>query len=134
MATLKISTTARNTACDGIVDLCDAGGAGTLEIRTGSQPANPGTAASGTLLATFTLPNPAFGAASTGVATLNAVTSVTAAATGTAGYFRIKNNAGTAIMDGDCGTSGATLNLNTTSITSGGNVSITSGTITMPEG
>lgn len=134
MATLKISTAARNAAADAIADLCDVGGAGTLEIRTGSQPANPGTAASGTLLATFTLDNPAFGAASTGVVTLDPPTSVSAAATGTAGYFRIKNNAGTAIIDGDCGTSGASLNLNTTSITSGGTVSITSGTLTMPEG
>jgi hypothetical protein len=35
-------------------------------------------------------------------------------------------------MDGSVATSGAQINLNTTSITSGVNVTITSGTVTMP--
>src|SRR4051812_13301286 len=40
----KISTAARNAACDAIVDLIDAGGAGTLAIRTGAPPTNPSDA------------------------------------------------------------------------------------------
>ena len=70
MAT-RLPTAARNAACDAVVDLLDAGaGAGTIKIYTGSQPASANDAASGTLLATITLSDPAFGAASTGVATM----------------------------------------------------------------
>lgn len=51
MAT-RISTSARNAAADAVVDLLDAGsGAGYIEIRTGSQPATPNTAATGTTVA-----------------------------------------------------------------------------------
>lgn len=132
MAT-RISTAARNAACNGVVDLLDAGtGAGTIKIYTGTQPTDPQTAATGTLLATFTLANPAFGNAATGAATLNTVASVTAAATGTAGWFRAADGSGNAVHDGAVGTSGSELNLNSTTITSGGTVSITSGTVTMP--
>lgn len=128
-----ISTAARNAVADTLVDLLDAGaGAGTIKIYTGSQPAGPGTAPTGTLLATFTLSDPAFGSASTGVATLGSVSSVSAVATGTAGWFRAADSDGTAVFDGTVGTSGAQLNLNTTSIVSGGTVSITSGTVTAP--
>ena len=74
----KISTPARNAACDAIVDLVDGGaGAGTLAIRTGSPPTNPADADSGTLLGTLTFSDPAFGAASGGTATASAITSDT---------------------------------------------------------
>jgi hypothetical protein len=46
----------------------------------------------------------------------------------------MKNNAGTGVIDGDVGTSGAVLNLSSTSIVSGGTVSITGGSLTMPVG
>lgn len=109
------------------------GNAGKIKIYTGTQPANPDTAATGTLLATFTLGSPGFGSASNGVITLSGTPlTVAADATGTAGWFRMETSAGSAILDGSVGTSGAQINLNTTSITDGVNVSITSGTITMP--
>lgn len=109
------------------------GNAGTIKIYTGSQPATADTAVSGTLLATFTLGSPGFGAASSGTITLSGTPlTVAAAATGTAGYFRMATSGGASVMDGSVGTSGAQINLNTTSITSGVNVTITSGTITMP--
>lgn len=133
MAT-RIAVSAQNAACDGIVDLLDAGsGAGTIKVYSGSQPATPGTAPTGTLLATFTCADPAFGAASTGVATLAGTPlSTTGAATGTAGWFRAADSAGNAVFDGSVGTSGAQLNLNSLSITTGGTVQITSGTATIP--
>jgi hypothetical protein len=58
-------------------------------------------------------------------------------ATGTAAFFRIfsTNDGSTplnAVIDGDCGTSGSDLNLNTLSIVSGGPIQITSFTITAP--
>lgn len=131
---LRLSTAARNAAGDAITALLNAGGAGTVEVRTGSQPTDPNTAVSGTLLVTFTLSSTAFAAFASGSGSLNTVASATAAATGTAGWFRMKNNAGTGVIDGTVGTSGAELNLNTTSIVSGGSVSITSGSLTMPVG
>lgn len=129
---LSISTTARNAAVDGVVDLLDVGGAGTVEIRTGAKPAAPGDAATGTLLATLTLSAPAFGSAVTGTANLNAVATVNAVATGDAGWFRAKSGAGTAIFDGTVGTGGAELNLNSVSLIAGGAVTVTSGTFTAP--
>jgi hypothetical protein len=131
---LRLSTGARNAAGDAITALLNAGGAGTIEVRTGAQPTDPGTAVTGTLLATFTLSATAFAAFASGTGNLNTVASVTAVATGTAGWFRMKNNAGTGVLDGDVGTSGAVLNLSSTSIVSGGTVSITGGSLTMPVG
>lgn len=86
----KISTAARNAACNGIVDLIDGGtGAGRLEIRTGDPPTNLSDASTGTLLATLTFSNPAFGDAALGSGIANAITSDTSADdSGDAGYFR----------------------------------------------
>ena len=112
----------------------DAGSAGgTIKIYSGSQPATPQDTATGTLLATLTFGKPSFGAAATGVITANAIAQVNAVATNTAGWARIADSDGNAIMDVDVGTSGATINLNTTSIVSGGPVSITGATVTMPQ-
>lgn len=109
------------------------GDAGTIEIYTGSQPATADSAPSGTLLATFTLGSPGFGAASDGVITLeDTPLTVAAGETGTAGWFRMSKANDDEVLDGTVGVSGEQINLNTTSITSGVNVTITSGTITMP--
>ena len=65
MAT-RITQAAAAAACDAVVDRLDAGAAaGYIEIRTGSQPATADTAATGTLLGTLTLSDPAFGNATT---------------------------------------------------------------------
>lgn len=135
MAT-RISTTARNAACDAIVDLTDGGpAAGTIKVYTGSQPATANDAETGTLLATFTLADPAFGNAATGVASLTSVPrTTTGLAAGTAGWFRLEDSTGANILDGSVGTSGADLILNTTTISVGVSVEITSGTVTMPAG
>jgi hypothetical protein len=126
---------------DAAVDLIDGGSAaGTLKIYTGSQPTNPDTSASGTLLATFTLDATAFGDASNGVATLASTPlSTTGAADGTAGWFRVETG-GTggagAVFDGTVTVTsgGGTIELNTTTISNGVTVEITSGTFTMPVG
>ena len=131
MAT-RIPNASRNAAVDAITALAASG---SIEVRTGSQPASASDAATGTLLVTFTLDGTPFGAGSAGVATLaDTPLSATAAATGTAGWFRLKGSGGSTVLDGACGTSGAELNLSTTSITSGGTVEIASGTLTMPAG
>lgn len=125
MAMNNIATTERNTMCDGLVDAIDAGaGAGLIEIFT---------AAFGTKLATLTFTDPAFGAASAGVATASAITDDSSADdTGTAAVLRVTSSTPTTVFEGTVGTSGADLNLNTVSITSGDTVSITSMTVTMP--
>lgn len=130
----RLSTGSQNAACDAIVDRLDAGAAaGTIKVYSGSQPTTANDAATGTLLATFTLGDPAFGSAAAGVASLLGVPlSATAVATGTAGWFRAADSDGNTVFDGSVGTSGAQLNLNSLSITSGGTVQITSGTATMP--
>ena len=136
MAVLRLSTTARNALANAIKTAIDAGSAGgTIKIYDGSQPATPQDAPTGSnhLLATLTFGDPSFGTAAVGVITANAIAQVNAALTGTAAWARIADSDGTAIMDVDVGTSGATINLNTTSIVSGGPVSITSATITMPQ-
>jgi hypothetical protein len=129
----SISTAARNAACDAVVDLVDAGTPpGLLKIYAGTVPADVNAAlGAATLLATLTMSTTAFGAASSGVATAAAITSDTSAdATGTATFFRITNAAGTAIIQGNVGTSGADLNLSSTSITTGGTVAVSSLTYT----
>lgn len=134
MAT-RLATATQNAACDAMVDLVDGGAAaGTIKIYTGSQPASANDAPTGTLLATFTLNDPAFGAAAAGVADLDVspALTTTGAADGTAGWFRCESSTPATIFDGACGTSGQQLNLNTLTISIGVNVEITSGTYTMP--
>jgi hypothetical protein len=134
MAILRLSTAARNALANVIKTAIDAGaGAGTIKIYSGSQPATPQDTATGVLLVTLSFGDPSFGSASVGVITANAIAQVNAVATNTAGYARIADSDGNAIMDVDVGTSGATINLNTTSIVSGGPVAITSATITVPQ-
>lgn len=130
---LKFTVASRNALLDSIT--ASVGSAGLLRIYTGARPATPATALSGnTLLAELTLGSPLAPAASGGVLTLNAITQDSAAdATGTATFFRIfQSNGTTAVIDGDVATSGSDLNLNTTSIVTGGPVQITSFTITAP--
>ncbi len=122
---LTLPTNVRNAACDAIVDLIDAGvGAGYLEIHT---------SAFGTKLATLTFSDPAFGAAAVGVATASAITSDSSADnTGTAAVFKIFDSAANEVMRGTVGTSGADINFNTVSWTTGDAISISAMTMTMP--
>lgn len=136
MAILRLATTARNAAADAVVDLLDAGaGAATIEIRTGSQPADPQTTATGTLLATVTLIDPAAGSASTGVATITDPVSVTGAAAGTAGWARFKDSTGAAVMDCDVTATGGggSITLSTTTISVGVTVDMGAITYTQPQ-
>jgi len=107
---------------------------GYLRIYTATRPANADTAASGTLLAELRFNATAFGAAVDGVITANAITQDSSAdATGTAAWFRVlQSNGTTSLWDGEVGTTGCDLNLNTVSIGEGGTVSITALTHTVP--
>ena len=132
----KISAAARSAACNGIVDLLDAGsGAGYVQIRTGSPPATPATSDSGTLLGTVPFSDPAFGNASTGVATANDFTPDSSAdASGDAGHFRAKDSDGNVIFQGTAGESADSPDMvfDDKSIVAGGVIDITSMTVTVP--
>jgi hypothetical protein len=131
MASFVLATGIQNDLANKMNDDIDTG---VLRIYSGTSP-GPNSAATGTKLAELTLPEKASNSVTNGVLTLGAITQQNALATNTAGYFRLlESNGTTVIADGDVGTSGATLNLNTTSIVQGGPVAITSFTITVPAG
>lgn len=130
---LRLSSAARNAAGDAIAALLE-GAAGSICVYSGSQPANPDASATGTLLVEFDLPDPAYGTFASGTGTLGSVADAEAVASGTAGWVRVKDNAGAGVLDGVAATSGAFLTLDTLSIVSGGTVTISSGSLTMPQG
>lgn len=129
---LQFSTTYRNAILDAIETT--AGTSAKVRIYSGSAPANCAAAATGTLLAEWSLASDWAGAASSGSKSLSSTPlSATAAATGTAGYFRLVDSAGTTThMQGTVGTSGTDLIIDNTSITSGQTVQITSWSWTAP--
>jgi hypothetical protein len=144
--------TAHIIACKG-GSLKDVFKDGILKIYSGSQPTNADTAASGTLLVSITLSSGAwvagafgngleFGTAASGSISKasGATWSGAAVASGTAGWFRLYANATDAggastslpRIDGSVGTSGADLNMSSTTITSGQTYTIDTFTITLP--
>lgn len=108
-------------------------GAGSiLEIRSGTKPATPETAASGTLLVSVTVTG-SF-TSTGGVLTAADPASASPAASGTAGYFRLKTSGGTAVLDGTATATGGggDLQLGSTTITTGVPVDLGIPTITIP--
>lgn len=106
------------------------GNAGKLEIYAGTDSAGTDNA-EGTLLAVFTLGSPFAPAPVNGVQSPTLPAPVNGVANGTAGWARVtKADGSTAVMDLTVGTSGAQINLSTLNIVAGGQVSVTSWTIT----
>jgi hypothetical protein len=133
---IRLAVASRNAAADAVVDRLDGGpAAATIDVRTGTQPATADDAATGTLLVTITLADPAFGSAASGAALVASTPrSGTAVATGTAGWFRAKDSTGATVFDGAVTVTGGggDLTLATTSVVSGADVRITSGSYTQP--
>jgi len=127
---LGMSTTVRNNMLDAIT--AQAGASAKLRFYDGTRPATGGTVT--TLLAELTCNATAFApAASTGIGgvlTLNAITSATASAGGTATWFRIVSSGGTFVVDGNVGTSGSDLNMSAVVFTSGATIAVSAYTIT----
>jgi hypothetical protein len=106
------------------------GAGASINIYSGTKPATPETAATGTLLATVTV---AGSFTSTGgVLTAADPAAVSPAAAGTAGWFRILTSGGTAIADGTVGTTGSDMNLSTTALTTGSPLDLGVPTLTVP--
>lgn len=131
---VSLAASVRNTMLDAIITALSAGPAAPyLEVRSGTRPANVATAATGTVLAVFTLNDPAFGAAAAGTAALvtTPALSSTALASGTATWVRVYDSTGVVILDGTCGTSAAEFILNTTNILAGAVIALASGSLSM---
>ena len=121
---LGLATALRTTRATDIRDAIDAGAAGLLRIYDGARPATGGSVTN--LLAELTLSDPC-GTVTNGVLTFSAITQdASANNTGTATWFRIVTSAAAFVLDGSVGTSGADLNLTTTSISTGQPVQVTS--------
>lgn len=130
MLAIAYSGTIRNNRLTQVQNAIDGGsGAGLLRIYDSTRPATGGTAT--TLLAELTFSDPCSSGPSSQTLTMSAITADSSANnTGTATWFRVVDSAGTFCMDGNVGTSGSDLNLNSTSIGSGQNVAVSSFVIT----
>lgn len=125
---VRVSTNARNTQLSG---LRTAFAGGSIVIYTGTQPASANTAASGTLLATITLPSPAFAEPAAGAMAKTGTWSATASGTGTAGYARLVDIGGDVRIDLAVG---AEVTMAEADVISGGTVTVNTCTITAPSG
>lgn len=128
---VRVSTAVRNAMVDAAAALINAGSAGgVIRIYTGAQPAGPGTAASGDLLAEIDLSDPAYAAAVTGSAAIDTSPALTGIATGagTAGWARVLDSDDNALVDCNVSESGGggDLILDDTAILVGASVTITS--------
>jgi hypothetical protein len=119
---ITLSTAAKNAACNAVVDLLDAGGAGTVVILTAAD----------VVLGTFTLAATAFGAAVNGIATAAAIADVLASAAGDATKFSAKNNAGTTVFSGTAGEAAADMILSEATVAAGDVLHVVSWTHTQP--
>jgi hypothetical protein len=124
----QFSTSARNAALDAIETA--VGVSAVLKIRSGAAPANCGTADSGTVLATLSLPSDWLAAAASGSKAKSGTwQDASADAAGTAGHFRVYASDGTTchIQGSVTATGGGgDMTLDNTSIASGQSVTITS--------
>ena len=136
--TTKISNAAATAEANAIADLLNNGYLRIYDSTGGTgQPATVDTAiGSQVLLAELRFAATSESDITNGVITFAAITKDSAAnATGTATWFRAFQSDGTsAVWDGSVSTSGATLNLNTTSIVQNAEVSVTSASFTINKG
>jgi hypothetical protein len=125
--TIGLATPVRNAMLDAIT--AQSGASALLRIYDGTRPATGGTATN--KLAELACATALGAGSASGVLTLNTIQSAGALLAGTATWFRIvKADGTTVIMDGSVGTTGSDINLNSTVISAGATVSVTSGAIT----
>lgn len=131
---VQFNVATRNARLDQIESL--NGTSCSLEIRSGSPPANCATAGTGTILATINLPSDWMTAASSGSKSINGTwTDASADNTGTAGHFRVYNSQATkdnttCFMQGTVGTSATDMIVNSTSFVAGNSFTVNTFTLT----
>jgi hypothetical protein len=128
---ISYATALQTTRMEAVKTVIDAGaGAGVLTIYGGARPATGAALSGQTLLATLTLSDPC-GTVTGGVLTFSAITAdASADADGTATWARITDSTGAFVADLNVGTSDADIILNTVNIVTGGEVSISTASIT----
>jgi hypothetical protein len=119
MAVTHPTPSVRNGIADYVVDQLDGG---TLEFQTSGAGE----------VATLTFGTPAFGAATGGTATANAITSDTDASGGTIAQAVLRSSGATVIVACDVGTTGSDINLSSVAIGAGDTVEITGLTYAAP--
>lgn len=128
---VQLSTTVRNARLDQIETTI--GTSPVLTIRTGAQPANCAAANSGTVLATITCPSDWAANASGGAKAKSGTWQDTSADnSGTAAHWRLhESTATTCHMQGTCTVTGGggDMELDSTSITAGQTVTVTTFTL-----
>lgn len=97
--TIQRSTTSRDNANNGFSTALGTTGV-TLLLFTGAPPANCAATATGTTLATLTLPATPLGTSSGGVISKSGTWTGTASASGTAGYYRLLASGGACVEQG----------------------------------
>ena len=122
---VTLTTAARNAAADAVVDLID-GGTGDATGDIAFSTSAPAT------LCICTMTNPAFGSASSGVATAAAITTGTATAAGTCALALFRNRANAEIFRCAVGTSGSDINLSSVTIAINDTIAVSSLTYTQP--
>lgn len=129
---IQLSTAVRNARLDTIETT--VGTSAIIRIRTGSAPANCGTADSGTVLAEITLPSDWMAAASGGTKSKSGTwQDLSADNTGTAAHFRLYDSAGTTChLQGTVTATGGggDMEVSSTSFTAGQSFTISTFTLT----
>jgi len=129
---LQFSTTVRNAILDVIESTIST--SAVLKIRTGSAPADCGTADSGTVLATLTLPSDWMAAASSGSKAKSGTwQDASADNSGTAAHFRLYASDGTTVHAQGTVTAtggGGDMTVDSTSFTAGQSFTINTFTLT----
>jgi len=126
---LDFKHTTANVGLDAITALFPAGAI--LEIRTGASPGAE-NAATGTLLASITLPATPWNAAASSVATKNGTwQDASADGDGVAAHYRLKNSGDTHRVDGTVGQGSGDLSLDNTNIATGQVVTISTFQLTL---
>jgi hypothetical protein len=125
---IQLAVLTRNARLDAIET--EIGTSPTLEIRTGTAPADCATADSGSLLAEIALGSNWLSPASAGSIAKNGTWSVTASGAGTAGHFRIRTSGDVCKMQGTVGEGSGDLSLDNTDIAIGQTVTVTAFALT----
>jgi len=120
--TVTYSNALKDTRMTAVVSAVDGGGsAGTMEICTAGYAA---------VLGAITLQRPSFSEASQTITVAGVPLSATAGNSGTAALARIKDSSGNVIVSGlTVGTSGTDVIISSTTVASGQQLTLTSGTI-----